>query len=250
MVYASPRVRQYAPYGMGALQYAAQRFTTAQRYKHSLGQSYTVSKRSKRPRNTGSFHAMAVKELPAKHYANTSLSALTHNTINTIIPTTGITQGLTNTNRIGDHIQLCALKVAGSLNSAVAANGYSYRVIVGWTGEEYNLPTVFGSGLGSTELFIANTDSAWVCNGIINPKAFTVLSDTKYDINSQITAVSDCLSFDFTVPINSKFDYQSNGSIQGKTRNLAIILIGSVIGGVAGTTSTGLVVFSYDLIFK
>lgn len=248
MVYGTS-LKQYAPYGMGALQYAAQKFSTRQKIRHGTTMSYT-SKRRKSRRNAGSFHALALQELPAKHYANASLSGLLHNTINTVIPTTGITQGLTNTNRIGDHVELCAIKIKGNFNSAVAANGYSYRILVGYTGEEYNLPTVLGSGLGSTELFIVNTDSAWGCNGIVNPKAFTVLSDTSYDINSQISGVSDSLSYGFTVPLNTKLDYQSNGSIYGKTRNLAIVVIASVIGGVAGTTSCGLTVMAYDLIFK
>jgi len=249
MAYATS-LKRYTPYGMGAMQYAASGFSNRSKFRHSTSSAYTTTKRRKLSRNTGSFHALAVKELPAKHYANTALGALTHNTINTIIPTTGITQGLTNTNRIGDHVQLCALKIKGSFNTAVAANGYSYRIIIGYTGEEYNLPTVFGSGLSSTELFIANTDANWETNGIINPKAFTVLSDTTYDINSQISAVADCLSYGFTVPLNTKLDYQSNGSLYGKTRNLAIVVIGSVIGGTSGTTSAGLTILAYDLIFK
>jgi len=243
-------LKQYAPYGMGAMQYAAQRYTPQQRIRHSNAIGSYVNKKRKSRVVRNSFHSLAVKEMPAKHYAGTSLTSLTHNTITTLIPTTGITQGLTNTNRIGDHVQLCALKLSGSLNTAVAPNGYSYRILVGWTGEEFNLPTALGSGLGSTELFIAGTDSNWVPNGIINPKAFTCLSDTTYDINSQLSAVSDCQSLSFTVPVSTKFDYQSNGSIQGKTRNLAIVVIGSVIGGVSGTTSAGLVILAYDLIFK
>ena len=248
MAYGSS-IRQYAPYGMGALQYAAQRYSNKQRFRQNVAPTYYGTTKS-RKRGRSSFHALAVKEMPAKHYANTSITTLTHNTITTVVPTTGITQGLTNTNRIGDHVQLCAIKLSGSLNSAIASNGYSYRVLVGWTGEEYNLPTTLGSGLGTGELFIAATDVGWGCNGIINPKAFTVLSDNTYDINSQISAVSDCQSFSLVVPINSKFDYQSNGSIYGKTRNLAVVVLGSVIGGVAGTTSVGTVVLAYDLIFK
>jgi len=241
--------RNYSPYGMGALQYASRRFSQQQRYRHNTA-PMSISKRRKLTGRGQSFHALAVKELPAKHYANASITSLPHNTILSVVPTTGITQGLTNTNRIGDHVQLCAIKLKGSLNSASAANGYSYRVLVGWTGEEYNLPTVLGSGLGSTELFIVNTDTGWETNGIINPKAFTVLSDSTYDINSQITGVADCMSFATTVPLNMKFDYQANGSIYGKTKNLAVIVIGSVIGGTSGTTSAGLVVLAYDLIFK
>ena len=243
-------LRQYTPYAMGALQYAAQRYTPNQRIRHNTGpMSLTTTKRRKLSRGT-SFHALAVKELPAKHYCNSTATNLLHGTYNTVIPSAGIVQGTSNTTRIADHVQLCAIKIKGCFQSAATAAGFSYRVLVGFTGEEYNLPTVLGSGLGSSELMIANSDSNWAANGIINPKAFTVLHDSTYDINSQIAAVSDITSFAMTVPLNTKLDYQSNGSIYGKTRNLAVVVLGTQIGGVVGTTVTGQVILSYDLIFK
>jgi len=249
MAYGSS-LRQYTPYGMGALQYAAQRYTTSQRIRHNTGpMSISTTKRRKLSRGN-SFHALAVKEMPAKHFCNSSATNLLHGTYNTVIPTAGIVQGTSNTTRIADHIQLCAIKIKGCFQSAATAAGFSYRIIVGFTGEEYNLPTVLGSGLGSTELMIANSDSNWALNGLINPKAFTVLHDSTYDINSQIAAVADISSFAMTVPLNSKFDYQANGSIYGKTKNLAVVVVGTQIGGVIGTTLTGQVILSYDLIFK
>lgn len=210
----------------------------------------SITKQRRLKKNRNSFRSLTLAQQPAKHYAQSSTTSLTHNTINTVIPTAGITQGTSNTTRLADHVELCAIKIKGTFNTAVASNGYSYRILVGYTGEEFNLPTVLGSGLGATELFIPNTDANWEVNGIINPKAFTCIHDSTYDINSQITAVSDISSFAFTVKLDTKFDYQAAGSIYGKSRNLAVVVISSVVGGVSGTTSTGLVVMAYDLIFK
>lgn len=218
-------------------------------YPSSSVRSILTSRRNVRRGN--SFHARVLKDQPAKHYANSSSTALTHDTIFTVIPTAGVTQGTANTNRIGDFIDLCAIKIKGFFQSAVASNIYSYRILVGYTGEEYNLPTVLGSGgLTSTELFIPNTSANWAVNGIINPKAFTVLYDTTIDINSVLTTVADLSSFSFSVPLSGKFEYQASASTYGKTRNLAVCIIGSVGGGTIGSTSAGQVVMSYDFIFK
>jgi len=249
MAYGSS-IKQYAPYGMGALQYAAQRYTPQQRMRHNTSPMSLVTTKRRKLSRSNSFHALAVKEMPAKHFCNSSATNLLHGTYNTVIPTAGIVQGISNTTRIADHVQLCAIKIKGCFQSSASAAGYSYRILVGFTGEEYNLPTLLGSGLGSTELMIANSDANWVANGIINPKAFTVLHDSTYDINSQIAAVADIASFAMTVPLNTKFDYQANGSIYGKTKNLAVVVVGNQIGGVTGTTITGQVILSYDLIFK
>lgn len=217
-------------------------------YLGSNARSVYVGRR--RARRSNSFHARVLKDQPAKHYANSSLTSLTHDTITTVVPTTGITQGTSNTNRIGDYVDLCAIKLKGYFTSAVTSGVYSYRILVGYTGEEYNLPTVLGTGLTSAELFIPNTTANWAVNGIINPKAFTVLHDETIDINSVLTAVSDISSYSFTVPLNTKFEYQAAASIYGKTRNLAVVVIGSVGGGTVGSTSAGATVMSYDLIFK
>lgn len=200
-------------------------------------------------RKRTSFKAKVLQAEPAKHYSFGSTQAMTHDTIYTLIPTGGITQGTGNTNRIGDTAHLAALKIKGYFQSASASNAYTFRLLVGWTGEEYALPTVFGIGLSAGEIFLPNT-SAWQANGIVNPKTFTVLYDTNIDINSQVALTADLQSFAFSVPINQDFDYQAAGSTFGKSKNLAIVIIGEIAGGVSGATVTGLCSLSYDLIFK
>lgn len=217
--------------------------------------------RSKNPRSSGykrrnysngpSLHTMILKEMPAKHYENSIIqSSLLHNGIYSCTPSTGVVQGSANTQRIGDSIQMVAIKIRGFVQSNSASNAYQYRMIVGWSGEEFSLATSFSAGLGSTEVFLPNSVSNWIPNGIINPKAFTVLADSTIVLNSQIASVSDLEAFNFTVPINQKFDYQAASSVYGKTKNLYILVIPAVVGGVTASTGCGQIVLAYDLIFK
>lgn len=212
--------------------------------------STIVTGKRKRATNKNSFAAKLMKAQPAKHYANSSTFNMTHNTLYTVVPTTGIVQGDTNAQRDGDFIHLAALKIKGAFISDTADGAYTYRILVGYTGEEYNLPTVFGSGLGSTELFITNTPAASVTFGIVNPKAFTVIYDQSLDINSLTATGSDLASFSFTCPLDKKFPYQADGSVFGKSQNLAIVVMAFKSGGVTGTTAAGGISLSYDLIFK
>lgn len=224
--------------------------STAGPYQTKRGRNYSLRKTSYKRARSNSFHAKVLKELPAKHYSGNPIASLTHNTVLTLIPTAGLVQGTGNANRVADQIQLLAFKIRGSIQTPTAANGYSYRVLVGWTGEEFNLPTNFGSGLGTNEIFLPSTTPNWVAGGIVNPKAFTVLYDQVFDVNSQVSGANDVLSFAETVSIDTKFQYQESNSSYGKTRNLAVVVIGSVVAGVSGTTAAGAVVVAYDLIFK
>lgn len=189
---------------------------------------------------------------PAKHYTGETSPTLVHNTVTSMCPTQGITQGDGNTNRDGDAIELEALKLKGSLVTATTAGAYQYRVMVGWSGEEFttaNIATGLVSAIGATELFLPSTQG-WVNNALVNPKAFTILYDQTFDLNSQIAATQDIYNFNVTVPIHQGFSYQSSGSVQGKNRNLYVVVIGSVAGGTTGTTAAGQILLAYDLVFK
>lgn len=189
---------------------------------------------------------------PAKHYTGETSPTLVHNTVTSMCPTQGIVQGDGNTQRDGDAIQLEALKMKGTFVTNSTAGAYQYRVLVGWSGEEYttaNIATGLVSALGASEIFLPSTQG-WVNNAIVNPKAFTLLYDQTFDINSQIAATQDSQAFNLTVPIHQSFAYQASGSVQGKTKNLYVVVIGSVAGGTTGSTASGQVLLSYDLIFK
>jgi len=225
--------------------------TAVGRRSFSGGGTNTLVRHKRKSFKKGKSFRMRVLAIePAKHYSyQPNQSPMTQNTLYTTIPTAGIVQGTSNATRIGDAISVEALKIRGQFQSAVAANLYSYRIIVGWTGEEFPLGTAFGSGLGVTEVFLPFTTLVTVLS-IVNPKAFTVLHDETIDINSSIPDTSEVVSFGTTVPIHQKFSYQSTASAQGKTKNLAVIIVGFVAGGATGVTSVGSCFTAMDLIFK
>lgn len=225
-------------------------------YRTSKHGSYTgivTTDRRKKKARSGSVKGIMYGLKPAKHYTMDNNAALLHNTVYTMCPSQGITQGTGNANRLGDRVHLEALKIQANFQSSATAGAYSYRILVGYSGEEYttaNIASQFVSGLGTTQLFFPSTVNFWTVNGIVNPKAFTVLYDQTVDINSQITAVSDVVSYSHTVPLGIDFPYQDSGSVQGKFKNLYIVVIGCVAGGTSGVTAAGNILFSGDLIFK
>lgn len=213
----------------------------------------TMVQKKRRQQRSVSLKTLIKRTEPAKHYTWENNAALLHNTLYTCIPTQGITQGTSITNRLADSVYLCALKISGQFLSATTAGAYSMRIIVGWTGEEVTTAGIASglvSGLGLGDVFLSSTAGIWTANGQINSKAFTTLYDQTIDINSQISAVSDISSFNITVPLNQSFYYQAAGFTQGKTRNLCVLVVAGVAYGTTGVTAAGNCIWSADLIFK
>jgi len=250
-------IAQYNPFYRPAL--TASAFLADQFMKQDaqsrMGKSVTrtMNKRKRTKPVRMSFKKAVLNVKPAKHLSGESSVTIKHNEMLTCIPTQAITQGTGNTQRDGDAIFIAAIKLRLNLQATTTSNGYTFRVLVGWTGEEYttgSIGTTLVASLTAAEVFLPTTTTFWLPNAQINPKAFTVLHDQTYDVNSQVASVSDVISDSYTIPINQNMEYQSSGSVQGKTRNLAIIAIGSVVGGSAGVTGVGNVVGAWDLIFK
>jgi len=154
---------------------------------------------------------------------------ITENTLYYYNISAQIVQGIADGNRIGDSINLVSLEFRYRFLSDTAANATTYRLIIGWTGEESNPSALNFANTGAfatTDVFAPVGALAFV-NACINRKTFTPLFDTLIDINSQITGIADCLSGAFLVPLKSqKFDYQDRGAIYGKRKNLVGLLIG------------------------
>lgn len=223
---------------------------------NTTGLTVVTHKRKKKSRfgKRNSFKQKVLRNIPAKHKTtndNQTFAALTHNTINTCNITAAVTRGTADEQRIGDTMRLLALKLSYSIQSpAATSQSISVRVIVGYSGEEYNLPNTFGSGLGTSELFLPSTGGTWGINGIINPKAFTVLDDRIITINDLIVNNVEIQDQVYTVPCETYFPYQSVGGVFGKNRNLYVVAIGCIVGGVTGTTPAGNLYMCTDLIFK
>jgi len=206
----------------------------------------------RRKRATGGFSTFRkkVKNLePAKHSTISSITSCTHNDIYTHNLTQQITRGTGDENRIGDTIYLSAVKFRISYQAPTTSGAYTFRVIVGYSGEEYSTGSGFSvSQLTQAELFQTNTAGSWTPNGIINPKAFSSLYDETIDMNSMTEDTAEVRTLAFTVKLEKQFPYQSSANGFGKFKNLYCVLIASKQGGVADVTGT--VVTAYDLIFK
>lgn len=247
-----PYVKPALAVGYGAYSAYAARRSTKPVYRSS--QSYT---RYSKPRNRRGlrygFKAKMLSNTPAKHVMTndnqTNIVGGVHNTIYTCNLTAGIVAGTGDNQRVGDAVQLLSLKINAliSSNAAVTAS-CQWRVLIGWSGEELNVPAqLSAAGLTASQIFHAGTGGAWQNTAIVNPKAFTVLDDRVYTLNNSITAVSDIQEIAYTIPCNTSFPYQSAGSVFGKNRNLYLVVIPCILGA---TGNTGSIALSSDLIFK
>jgi len=211
------------------------------------------SKRSRRGSRRKSFAARVRALAPYKHHTVSDSTAaqqnMTHNTIYSTSLTQKISQGDDNVSRDGDAIVIAAVKVQGSLVTPTASGAYMFRVLLLWSGEEYNV-SGSSAGLASTEIFLPSTGGSFMSNAIVNPKAVTVLHDEMVDINSLIASTRDVKDIAFKVNVNQKFPYQSTASIYGKTKNLYLVVIGSVVGGTGGTTDVGQHFMNVDIVFQ
>lgn len=179
----------------------------------------------------------------------TAGTSMTHNTIYTLNITQAITQGTSNSNRQGDSIFMSSLALKGMVFSAVTANAYQFRILVGWSGVEYAAATLT-SGLGANEIFLPSTGASFQTNGIINPKAFQAIYDNTIDINSQVAATIDICRIVERLRLNHKFNFRQGGSTFGDTRNLYLVAIACVNGGTTGVTAAGQAFVATDLVFK
>lgn len=216
----------------------------------SSGTQNMVTAKRKRKPNRNSFRSKLMAVTAAKHHTGTQAQAFTHDSIYSLNVTAGIVQGDLNSTRNGDSIHLAAIKIKGFFNAATAAGAYSYRILVGYTGEEYTNTSFSAAAIGDVELFLPNTTNSFRGTGIINPKAFTCLYDETIDVNSEVAAALSLKSYAFTVQLDKRFPYQASGSVLGKDKNLMIVVIGSVAGGSLGVTAAGGTTISFDCIFK
>lgn len=173
---------------------------------------------------------------------------LTSGTPIVVSPTQMVAQGNTNTTRVGDSIYLQALRVTGFLTSGTIANAaQKYRILVFWSKVTTTAVAWASPGFG-TDMFLNGTYGI-VVNGIINPKAVTILADMVVDINCFVSGAAEVKSFAFNVPLNTKFDYQTPGGSLGKTKNLYLAVIPySAVSGAVG--AAGYIATSLALKFK
>lgn len=227
------------------------RLGVGQRYARSY--TRTTTKRKRKTRNTSfSMKKYIRSTLPAKHCPFSDITVTgTHNTVYSFGPTQTIVRGTGNDQRIGDSAHLLSIKINGFVASnAAITKAVEVRIITLWSGEEYACGTSLTAGLTMGEIFLTTATPGWAPNGLINPKAVTVLDDRVLNLNNSIALVADVESINYTIPLNTDFDWQAAGSVYGKSRNLYVVVMGSILDGTTGATTWGLINLSADLIFK
>jgi len=213
----------------------------------STGSTLVTRRRTAR-RQRKSFARKVFNVFPAKHLTGSSNTAILNGRIYTMNLSCQIVQGTAGFQREGDSVQLEALKLEGHFQTSTVSNAYKFRLIVGYSGEEYG-PTQFNTAnLTDDQIFQPNT-GIQVANGIVNPKAFTTVYDETIDLNSQIDGDATIHSLRCTIPLNKKFPYQSIGSAYGKSQNLYAVVVSNQVGG-ALDAANGSAFISYDLIFR
>lgn len=250
MFYKTPP-RTPARLAYGAAAYGLGSMTRAQ---NRTGRSYTKTQTKYRRKSARSYSLKNYirSTQPAKHCPYSDIFKTgTHNTLYTFGPSQTISRGTNNDQRIGDSVHMLSLKINGFLTSSAATTkGVEFRIMTLWSGEEYACASSLTTGLSNGEIFLTSSTPGWAPNGIVNPKAVTILDDRTITLNNSIASVADVESFAYSVPLNCDFDYQAAGSVYGKSRNLYVVVVGSILDGVTDTTTWGYVNFSADLCFK
>lgn len=226
----------------------AKRQRVGTKYGWSSTGTTLTQRRKPRRRQYRSFTRKVLNVFPAKHLTNTTTVTINNGRIYTMNLTQQIAQGTGGSQREGDAVMLEALKVGGHFQTSTESNAFIFRVLVGYSGEEYNTAVLATGNLSVDELFQPNT-AGQITAGIINPKAFTVLYDKVIDLNSQIDGDRTIQSIKDTIQLNKKFPYQSSGSIYGKSQNLYMVVCSNQ-PDTAIDVANGSAILSYDLIFK
>jgi len=217
-------------------------------YKRKYKSKYKAKYKSKR--KSMSLPKQLLRLSEPKFFPTQVLQLMTHNTYYQISPTQGVVPGNTASTRVGDSVYLQSLNINGFFESSSVANQTDkFRCIVFWHTTQLPASTLTPNVVTGTQVFFPNTFNL-VPNGIINPKATSVLADFVIDINQQITGAKDIKSFNFVVPLNQTFNYGVAGGPYGKTKSLYVTFVSMTPGGSNGVSATGAINAAIVLKYK
>lgn len=227
-------------------------------HRNGVSQTKTMKKKStkrtvkKKLATVSAVKKMILGNMEVKQLHKTpSFANLVKNTIYTYNLSAQIVQGTADGNRVGDSIFLKRLIGNVRLNTAAPAAYYQFRFLVLMSGEETNpdVNNFSASGLTSTDIFMAS--STGFVTAVVNTKACTVLYDTIVDINSQIVGYEDgsIIRLNIKLP-KGKFNYQSAGSVFGKTRSLYLVVVGDwVSSNASAPANNGSIGTTFGVLF-
>jgi len=200
--------------------------TTVRRYKR---------KYTKKP----SLKRQMLRLCETKTFGYEEGKAMLHNVYYQYSPTQQIEQGITNQKRVGDEIYLMSLQLSGFFNCSTASNvATKFRCLVFWSPEDTAAEVLTDNVVVINRLFEPNTSSI-PGNGIINPRAVTLLADFVIDVSQAISTATEFKSFNVKIPLNQKFKYRDVNSAFGKFKNLYVTFVSAVqVGATFGTNAS------------
>lgn len=173
-------------------------------------------------------------------------------TLYTFNLTAQILQGTTDGARVGDKISLDSVALRGLFATNKEAAFYGYRLLVFWSGEEFNPSTTsfLSTGFAFGDIFVL-PGTGTQTHAIVNTKAITVVHDSMYDVNSQVDEAVSAHSFAHYINLKGQtFLYQAPGSVYGKTKNLYAVVIGKFLGGTVAPTDAGFGQINWKVQYK
>jgi hypothetical protein len=196
----------------------------------------------------------AVPLAPNSHLINlngtVSGTAFKHNGIYTANPLYGISQGTTDSSRIGDtiHIDHISLRwLVETLNGTTPSNPAIVRFMVVALTQQY-ANSNFTSGVGSTDMFYAINQGA-VVNARVDSRLCKVLCDETVSINSMVASTESMAIGEMHCTIDAPFEFRT-GTQYGSAMNLYILAIPYTAGGTSGTTLVGNFSYDYTVAFR
>lgn len=190
----------------------------------------------------------------SKRYVNTHASTtLTHNTIYTWAPFQGLNPGVGVSERIGSSIYAKALKIRGYYRINTTIPNAKLRIMVLTSDVNLGVGATFGSGLGTSDLFIPGSTGNVQALGLVNLKdgqVRQVLCDKTISLELQegLLGSTNDRMFEMTCWLNKKVDYETSG--YNKSKNYYIIIIPYIPGGVTAVTTLPEVQLTTMLTYK
>lgn len=191
----------------------------------------------------------------SKVLSGISPASFNQDTLYSVNLTGNISQGTSNSARVGDKIYLDKIEFRAVLDSLNAINTSRMRIVLLYSTEEFQGSSdAFGSSQFSpSELFLNTATSNWCNFGIFDPKKCTVIYDRTVEAVPTFGVVAaasrDTTLLTGTVNLKKNHIYQS-GLAFGKFSSL-YLLVGFDTAGVASGAATGTYMYwNSNLTFK
>lgn len=205
------------------------------------GAQSSVSNKGKRSLPTSSEQKYATGALTGTSFL--------HNTVYTFNPMAQIALGTGVNNRIGNAVHLQKIQWQAFIGTALMVTKQTvlWRFLVVISPKQYNpAANAWGSGLGSTELFLVTTQPF---TSPVDPRVAYVLCDRVIKVNPYIAGVEQIEHVVESCVINKDFEYSTPAPTYGVSSNVYFVLVPVTDGGVTGTTVVGDTVGTFTVAF-